>query len=105
MKQVLKYTGYILILLDNWISHLAFHYIIVWVLIAAMVSFIGQPLVTFFDRIHVRKIKIPRPLSALLSLLIIVLIAAGFVAVFVPLIINQAETVSSIDVERLVRES
>jgi predicted PurR-regulated permease PerM len=39
----------------------------------------------------------------LLALLIIVLVGAGFVAVFVPLIINQAETISSIDVDLLNR--
>ena len=76
MKQVLKYTGYILILLIIGFLIWRFSYIIVWVLIAAMVSFIGQPLVTFFDRIHIRKLRMPRPLSALLALLIIVLIAA-----------------------------
>jgi predicted PurR-regulated permease PerM len=101
MKQVLKYTGYILILLIIGFLIWRFSYIIVWVLIAAMVSFIGQPLVTFFDRIHIRKLKMPRPLSALLALLIIVLIAAGFVAIIVPLIINQAQTVSSIDFGKL----
>jgi predicted PurR-regulated permease PerM len=101
MKQVLKYTGYILALLIIGFLIWRFSYIIVWVLIAAMVSFIGQPLVTFFDRIHIRKLKMPRPLSALLALVIIVLIGAGFVAIIVPLIINQAQTVSSIDFGKL----
>jgi len=101
MKQVLKYTGYILILLIIGFVIWRFSYIIVWVLIAAMVSFIGQPLVTFFDRIHIRKLKMPRPLSALLALLILVLIGAGFVAIIVPLIINQAQTISSIDFGKL----
>ena len=101
MKQVLKYTGYILVLLIIGFLIWRFSYIIVWVLISAMLSFIGQPLVTFFDRIHIKKLKMPRPLSALLALLIIVLIGAGFVAVIVPLIINQAQTVSSIDFGKL----
>jgi len=61
MKQVLKYTGYILSLLIIGFLIWRFSYIIVWVLIAAMVSFIGQPMVTFFDRIHIRKLKMPAP--------------------------------------------
>jgi predicted PurR-regulated permease PerM len=102
MKQVLKYTGYILLLFIIGYFIWRFSYIIVWVLIAAMVSFIGQPLVTLFDKIHIRKLKMPRLASALLALLVLVLIGVGFVAVIVPLIIQQAETVSSIDVNALV---
>lgn len=102
MKQVLKYTGYILLLFIIGYFIWRFSYIIVWVLIAAMLSFIGRPLVTLFDKIHIRKLRIPRPASALLALLVLVLIGVGFVAVIVPMIIKQAETVSSIDVNALV---
>ena len=101
MKQVLKYTGYILAILILGYLIYRFSYIIVWVLIAAMLSFIGAPLVRFFDKIHIRKLKMPRPVSALITLLIIVTIGAGFVAVFVPLIIKQAEAISTIDVNLL----
>ena len=102
MKQVLKYTGYILLLFIIGFFIWRFSYIIVWVLIAAMLSFIGRPLVTLFDKIHIRKLRMPRPASALLALLVLVLIGVGFVAVIVPMIIKQAETVSSIDVNALV---
>lgn len=102
MKQVLKYTGYILLLFIIGYFIWRFSYIIVWVLIAAMLSFIGRPLVTLFDKIHIRKLRMPRPASALLALLVLVLIGVGFVAVIVPMIIKQAETVSSIDVNALV---
>lgn len=103
MKQVLKYTGYVLALIILGYLLWRFSYIIVWVLIAAMLSFIGQPLVSLFDKIHIGKLKMPRIVSALLSLLVLVLIGVGFVSVIVPLIINQAETISSIDVNALVR--
>jgi predicted PurR-regulated permease PerM len=101
MKKVLTYTGYILaVLLLGYLIY-RFSYIIVWVLVAAIISFIGQPVVKFLDKIHIRKLKMPRPLSALLTLLVIVLIGVGFIAVFVPLIVRQAETISSIDVDIL----
>jgi len=103
MKQVLKYTGYILVVLIIGFLIWRFSYIIVWVLVAAVLSFIGQPLVRFFDRIHIRKLKIPHSISALLSLVVIVLVFVGLVAVFVPLIISQADTISRIDVGRLAQ--
>jgi len=103
MKQILKYTGYILVLAIIGYMIWRFSYIIVWLLVAAMLSFVGKPLVAFFDKFHIRKFKMPRPLSALLALLVIVLVGAGFIAVIVPLIIKQAETISAIDVGRLTQ--
>ncbi|MBP1675037.1 MAG: family transporter [Bacteroidetes bacterium] len=104
MKQVLKYTGYILALLIIGFMIWHFYYIIIWLLVAAMLSFIGQPLVTFFDKFHIRKFRMPRPLSALLALLVIVLAGAGFIALIVPLVVNQAETISAIDVGKLTHD-
>lgn len=103
MKQVLKYTGYILVLLIIGFLIWRFYYIIIWLLVAAVLSFIGQPLVRFFDRIHFRKIKIPHSLSAVLSLIVIVLVIMGLIGIFVPLIINQANTISRIDVSELAQ--
>lgn len=101
MKQILKYTGYILVLLVIGYLLWRFSYIIGWVLIAAVLSFIGHPLVRFFDRFHFKKIRIPHTASALLALLVIILGFAGIVAIFLPLIINQAEVISKIDVNKL----
>jgi predicted PurR-regulated permease PerM len=101
MKQILKYTGYILVILIIGFLIWRFNYIIVWVLIAAVLSFTGEPLVRFFDKIHIKKYHIPHSLSALMALLVIVLFFIGLLAVFVPLIINQAEAISKIDVTRL----
>lgn len=97
MKQVLKYTGYILAVGIVGYFIYRFYYIIIWVLVAAMVSFIGAPIVRFFNRIRIGKLKMPNFLSALLTLVVLVIIGAGLIAVFIPLIINQANTISTID--------
>lgn len=80
-----------------------FSYIIAWILVAAVLSFIGHPLVRFFNRIHIRKLKMPHSFSALLALIVIVLVLLGLMAIFVPLIINQADTISKIDVNKLAQ--
>jgi len=103
MKQALKYTGYILILALIGFLIWRFYYIIGWILIAAVLSFVGQPLVRFFDKLHIRKLRMPHSLSTILSLIIIILFFIGLLAIFVPLIINQAETISRIDVDRLAQ--
>jgi predicted PurR-regulated permease PerM len=101
MKQVLKYAGYILILLLAGYLIYRFYYILIWVLVAAVLSFMGHPLVRFFDGLHVRKIKMPHTVSAVLALFVIILALLGLVAIFVPLIISQADTISRIDVSQL----
>ncbi len=103
MKQVLKYTGYILVLLIIGYLIWRFYYIIGWVLIAAVLSFIGQPLVRFLDKLHIKKFRMPHALNTILSLAVIVLFFLGLLAVFVPLIIHQAETISRIDVGKLAQ--
>lgn len=101
MKQVLKYTGYVLVLLIIGYLIYRFYYIIGWVIVAAVLSFMGQPLVRFFDKLHIRKLKMPHSMSAILSLFVIVLVLVGLVGIFVPLIIKEADTISQIDVGKL----
>lgn len=80
-----------------------FSFLIGWVLIAAVISFIGHPLVRFFDNLHIRKWSIPHSISTALSLLLIVLVFVGLLAIFVPLIVKQAETISKIDINLLAK--
>lgn len=101
MKQVLKYAGYLaaiaLVVFLIW----RFWFMIAWILIAAVISFIGHPLVRFFDRLYIKKWKLPHTVSTLLALLVIVMTGLGFLAIFVPLILEQAQTISRIDVSQL----
>ncbi len=103
MKQVLKYAGYVLLLLLAGFLIWRFWYLIAWVLVAAVLSFIGQPVVQFFDRFHIRKWKFPHTLSTLLALILLVLVGLSFISIFVPLIIKQAETISQINVDQLAQ--
>lgn len=91
MRQILKYTGYILALLIIGFLIYKFYYIIGWLLIAAVLSFIGEPLVRYFGKIHINKYYIPHWLSSLLALLVIFLFIASLIGILVPLIISQAE--------------
>ena len=103
MKQVLKYIGYFLLIVAVGFLIWRFSFMIVWVLIAAIISFIGHPLVRFFDRVHFKKWRIPHALSTALALLTIILGFLGILSIFVPLIIQQAQTISKIDVTLLAK--
>jgi predicted PurR-regulated permease PerM len=103
MKQVLTYVGYFLLLFVVGFLIWRFSFIIVWVAIATVISFIGHPLVRFFDSLHIKKWSIPHSLSTALALFVIILVFFGMLAIFVPLIVQQAETISKIDVNLLAK--
>ena len=101
MKQVLKYVGYLAIIAFTGFLIWRFWFLFVWILIAAVISFIGQPIVRFLDKLHIKKWKIPHSLSSLLALLLIVMAGLGFLATFVPMILEQAHRIAKIDVSEL----
>ncbi|MEI6060961.1 MAG: AI-2E family transporter [Bacteroidota bacterium] len=103
MKQVLTYVGYFILLFIIGFLIWRFSFIIAWVLIAAVISFLGHPLVRFFDQVHIKKLRIPHAFSAALALLCIIMTFFGLLAVFVPLIVQQADTISKIDVNLLAK--
>jgi len=71
--------------------------ILVYVLIAGVLSFIGHPLVALFDKIHIKRFKMPHTLSAVLSLISMMLILTALFMIFVPIINRQAHVIANID--------
>jgi predicted PurR-regulated permease PerM len=78
-----------------------FSSIVVYVLIATILSLIGRPLVNWFDKIRIGKFKFPKSISAFFALFTIIIIVLGFFGIFVPLIARQAAVISSIDFNSL----
>ncbi|MFW6019278.1 MAG: AI-2E family transporter [Bacteroidales bacterium] len=79
-----------------------FSHIIAYILIAAVVSFIGHPLANILDRIQIGRFKMPHFLSALITLLVIVGVVATFFSLFVPILVSQARNFAEIDVTELL---
>lgn len=101
MKINLKIIGGILAFLVG--AYLVWYFadILVYVLIAGILSFIGQPLVRLFDRIQFSRFKMPHTASAILSLISLVAIFTLLFIIFVPIINRQAQVISSIDFQYL----
>jgi len=85
MKQVLRYAGYIALLALAVFLFYRFYFIGAWILIAAVVSFIGQPIAQFFEKVNIKGIKIPRVVAAILALLVIILVFLGSFQYLFPL--------------------
>lgn len=67
--------------------------VIAYVLIAAVVSIIGRPLMHYLEY----KKKVPAALSAVTVLLVFLIALSGFVMIFIPLVQDEATAISQID--------
>lgn len=98
LRNILIVLGSVLLLLLFWY----FRGILVYILIAGVLSIMGRPLVDLFAGIKIRNWYFPRPLSALLTIIIIWTLIILFFKTFIPLISEQISYFSSIESEKLV---
>lgn len=99
IKYIIGLIGISLFVFGIWY----FRTIIAYVLIAAAVSIIGQPIIYLLERIRFRGRNMPRSVNAGLALIIIWVIFIMFFQTFIPLIISEANILSSIDVQSLYK--
>ena len=81
-----------------------FFNIVAYILIAAVLSLISRPLVRLLGKIRIWKFRIPVSLRALITLFVIWGFFFGFFRIFIPLIANEAQDLSTIDVEQMMVE-
>ncbi len=95
---------FFLILILGVTGFLAWYFleIIICILVAGVISIIGYPLVEFFDKVKIGKVRSPHALSSILTLLIIIIFFCALLSFFVPLIIREASIISAIDGKKLV---
>lgn len=101
MHPTLKYISGIAVTLTGLFFAWYFSDILVYVLIAGVLSFLGQPVVRLLDSIQVRKFTMPHTLSAVITLVVLMLIFVSLFLIFVPVINRQAQVISSIDFQYL----
>lgn len=76
--------------------------IVTYVVVATLLSLMGNPLVKRLNKIKFGKRMMPRAISATITLFTMILIFGLFVLIIVPLIIQQANVIASIDVNAVV---
>ncbi len=90
-------TAIAIILFMGWY----FMDIVAYILVATFVSMMGSPLVKRLDKVKIGKWKMPHGMSAAITLIGMLISASLFLILIVPLIISQANVISSIDVNSL----
>ncbi|WP_111709553.1 AI-2E family transporter [Lutibacter citreus] len=71
--------------------------ILVYIAIAAVISLIGSPIIRFLKK----KLKFPNTLAVIATLLIFIGILTGLISMFIPLIIQQGENLSLLNIDQL----
>lgn len=95
LKILKPLTGLLLFLFLGWY----FFDILAYVIIAAVISLLGRPLVQMLQSMHIKKIKLNAAISAAITLLSFIFIVSLFVLFIVPLISDQANMIANIDNE------
>jgi predicted PurR-regulated permease PerM len=95
---------FFIILIIGIIGFLAWYFsqILICIVIAGIISIIGDPLVILLDRIHYKRIKCPHILSVFLTLIIILAVILGLLSFFIPLVVKETSMVGSIDWQKLL---
>lgn len=93
LKSILIAIAIVLLVLLLWYIRA----VLTYVLVAAVLSIVGRPIMHFFESRRIGKFKIPSSLSALLTLACEILVIVGFFSLFVPLIMEEARLISNMD--------
>ena len=91
--------GFLLFALFAWY----FSDLVVYILIATFISILGTPMVKWLEKKKIFKMRINHTISVTLTFLTIILLIAIFILFIVPLIIYQANIISSIDVDAMLK--
>jgi predicted PurR-regulated permease PerM len=95
---------FFLILIIATIGFLVWYFseIIIIVIVAGVISIIGNPLVETLDKIKIKKFRFPHALSVAVTLILILTIFFGLFSFFIPLVVQEASMISSIDGNKLI---
>ncbi len=102
MNKYYKYIIFILGLIAVGLAIWYFQSIIAYVVVSAVLSLIGAPLVNLFDRIKIRKFSLPKAVCAAITLVLLWGVFIAFFWIFVPLIATEAHKLSAIDINKVL---
>jgi len=93
LKTILKIAGLSLLIYVVYKVHI----LIIYLLIASILSLIFRPVFNFFTH----KLKFNITLASIVTLLLIILILAGLISLLIPLVLEQGKNLSLLNVNAL----
>jgi len=96
-RSLLLIIGFVLFIVFAWYFSNIFTYLVV----AGLLSLIGQPVMEFIASRKFRRFSVPRSIASLMTMGLMLLATLLFLSIFIPLIIKEANVIASIDILRL----
>ncbi len=99
-----KYQKYIVGIIGLCLLILFFIYftnIVIWILISAFIAMLGNPIVEFLRKFHIRKIKFPTWLAALITIIVMYGVIIIGIKLTLPLLMKQVAEFQSLDIETI----
>lgn len=75
--------------------------VVAYVLISWVLSMVGQPIMKFLTGLNFKNFKLGRPISAIITIFIFVVVFVGLSFLFIPMIVEQANNLSQIRYESI----
>ncbi len=79
-----------------------FRALISYILISAVLSLIGRPVIDLLDKLKYKKFKIPKAISALFTVFLLWGLLIMFFRIFIPLLAGQASELANINAESFI---
>ncbi len=97
LKYIIGFFGIALLFYSLWY----FRTIVTYILISAAISIAGQPIMRILDKVKIKKFSLSNGVKALITLITLWFLFISFFSVIIPIIIREANILSSIDVYSL----
>ena len=73
--------------------------VVIYLLVSAVLALLGKPIVDFLTRLHIRRFRIPKGVSAFLTLILMIGMLAALFSFMLPLLTHQAAVLSEVSVQ------
>lgn len=104
MNSLVKYLIALTILVISVFLCWYFKSIIIYIIISAVLSFIGKPLIGLLSKVKIKGKRIPQSLRALLTLIVLWLVFIGFFRLIIPLVASEARLFADIDINAVIEK-
>jgi predicted PurR-regulated permease PerM len=79
-----------------------FRNIVIYILISLVLALLGRPVFDLLAKIRIRKHCLPAAIRSVITMIILTGFLLTFFGIFIPLVVNKANELSNLDIQRLV---
>lgn len=99
-KYFLGFTALVVVVFFSWY----FFKIIVYVLVAAVISFIGKPIIDLLGKVEIKGHQLPRAIKSAITLICLWALFILFFSTIIPLAIREFQSLGNVNVTSIVNE-